>query len=526
MKGARNGDLLSTGSILLGATAFAILLAYPGVTVTASYVNDLFIFLDGAQRIASGQIPSKDFHTPLGPLSFYIPASGYWLSGTMGGAMPWGMALTTLLLAAPIAHILSSRLRPILAVPYGLFLLLVLAAPLNLGESVTALSFAMFYNRIGWAALGALLVLYLTPERSRVGQKPLDALCATFLTIAMLYTKITYGLVALAFLAFLGLDSRHRRWAAGSIALTLFFILAIEALWQSTSIYFDDLVMSAQVSGSRGLTNLAIMFIRHLPDYILVGIFIALVLLRTRSLRDLLFFGFSTLPGLLIQNQNSQPWGILTLHAGAAVAAEMLLRSDRRRAGPGFPSASLSAGAPLLLMAMIVPTILHGFLALGWHTILATAQAGRSFDLPRFAGIRLISPWLSDEKTLMHVYLDSIEEGARALESLPERPRKVAVLDFANPFSAGLDLPPPRGDSAWLHWHRNIDEHHFIPPEQYFADVEILMLPKWGINSAPLDELYRPYIDASFEPVRESQGWTIYRHKRREIAAKAPSSGT
>ncbi len=45
-------------------------LALPGQTVTTKYVNDLFVFLDGAHRIASGQVPNVDFHTSLGPLSF------------------------------------------------------------------------------------------------------------------------------------------------------------------------------------------------------------------------------------------------------------------------------------------------------------------------------------------------------------------------------------------------------------------------------------------------------------------------
>ncbi|PVE25748.1 hypothetical protein DC522_02950 [Microvirga sp. KLBC 81] len=522
MRLAQNGSSWSAGAILLGAIVFAVLLAAPGVTITASYVNDLFIFLDGAHRIASGQIPNRDFHTALGPLSFYIPAWGYWLSGTMGGAMPSGMALATLVLAMPIAHVLSSRLHPILALPYGLFLLLVLAAPLNLGESITALSFAMFYNRIGWAALGALLIMYLRPERCRPWQEGIDAVSAAVLTLVMLYTKITYGLVALTFLTFLLSDSRQRRWVAAAIALILISGIGIEAFWRSTPAYIADLVMSAQVSGSRSPADLTGTFIRHLADYTLLGIFAALVLPRTRSLRDLLFFGFCTVPGLLIQNQNSQPWGILTIHAGAAVAAEMILRLRAQHSSQEFPPSSFATGAPLPLMAMILPTLLHCFMALGLHTAMAVARSGKAFDLPKFAEVRLIAPWLSEKRTLMHVYLESIESGARALESLPEALTKVSVLDFANPFSVGLGLPPPRGDSAWLHWNRNVNASHFIPPEQYFSDVNILMLPKWGINHAPLRELYQAYIDANFEPLHDTEGWIIYRRKTQEVATKAP----
>ncbi len=525
MSAHADGMRLSAGIILAGATLFACLLAGPGLTITTSYVNDLFIFLDGAHRIAWGQVPNRDFHTALGPLSFYIPALGYWISGTMGGAMPHGMALVTLFLALPIAHVISSRLQPVIAIPYGLFLILVLAVPTNFGESVTELSFAMFYNRIGWAALGALLVMYLRPVRPMQGQNSLDALCATVLIVVMLYTKITYGLVALAFLVFLLLDSRQRRWAATALGSILICGLVIEAFWQSTAAYLDDLFLTGQVSGSRGIADLASAFLRHLADYSLLAILAILVLWRTRSLRDLVFFGFCTLPGLMIQSQNSQPWGILTIHAGAAVAAQMLLRLPASPAESSGTQPSLGSGSPLLLMALILPTLLHCFLALGFHTALALSRAGQAFDLPRFGEIRLISPWLGDEKTMMHTYLSTIEDGARALTSLPQSPAKVSVLDFSNPFSAGLDLPPPRGDSAWLHWGRNIDETHFTRPGKLFADVEVLMLPKWGINNIPLRTLYQSYIDAAFELIQESDGWTVYRRKNQEVAAKAPPPG-
>ena len=129
-----------TGVLLAVAAVFALLMAVPGETVTTAYVNDLFIFLDGAHRIASGQIPNRDFHTALGPFTFYLPAVGFWLSGTLGGAMPTGMALLILVLALPIVHVLGSRLRPMIALAFGIFLLLILAVPMNLGESIASLS--------------------------------------------------------------------------------------------------------------------------------------------------------------------------------------------------------------------------------------------------------------------------------------------------------------------------------------------------------------------------------------------------
>ena len=195
---------MKVGPILLAAAAlFALLLALPGQTVTTRYLNDLFVILDGAYRVAAGQVPNQDFHTPLGPFAYYLSAAGYALSGTLGGAMPTAMALITLLLALPMAHVLGSRLHPFIAIPYGVFLLLIVAVPINLGEGVTSLSFAKFYNRIGWVALGVLLVMYLRPPGIDRRQTILDTACATALTLLMLYTKLSYGVVALAFLLFM-----------------------------------------------------------------------------------------------------------------------------------------------------------------------------------------------------------------------------------------------------------------------------------------------------------------------------------
>ena len=510
------------GIILVAAAVLALLLALPGKTVTTAYLNDLFIFLDGAYRVVSGQVPNRDFHTALGPLSFYVPAIGYWISGTMGGAMPTGMAATTLALAVPMAHIFSSRLRPVVAIPFGIFVLLIVAVPTNLGEGIASLSFAMFYNRIGWAALATLLVMYLRPEQSSTRQDLLDTVCAAGLTLAMVYIKATYGLVALAFLAFMLFDARQRRWAAGALGLTLVCGLIIELFWQGSRAHLDDLILAGKVSGSRGVVELVLGFLRHLADYVMLAILAVPVLWRTRSLRDLLFFGICAGPGLMIQNQNSQPWGVITIFAGAAVAAELLLRISRMPQPRGRLLTNF--GAPLVLLAFLLPTTIHCFMALCVHTAAATLRLGEPFGLPRFDGLRLTTLWVPGDRSFMTAYLDSIQEGARLLSELPFKPEHVSVLDFANPFSAGLGLPPPRGDNAWLHWGRNINDTHFLPPEQLLANVSVLMEPKWGINNLPLSNLYGNYIREAFEPVRETDLWTVHRRRdNKALSRTAPS---
>ncbi len=346
--------------------------------------------------------------------------------------MPVGMALLMVVLAPAMAHVLASRLHPFLAVPFGAFLVLVLAAPVNLGEGVTALSFAMFYNRIGWAALAVLLVMYLRPQQARPRQDWLDAGVATFLTAVMIYTKITYGLVALAFLFFLLSDPRQRRWAAMAIGLTLAAAIGVEALWRSSLGHLADLMLAAKVSGARGTEEVTLGFLRHLADYVMFGLLVALALRRTRSLRDLAFFGFCAGPGLLVMVQNSQPWGIITLHAGAAVAAETLLR-PRPEQAPSTGVAredwgrSLNPGAPLLLLALLLPTCVHSGIALGLHSWLAATRTGEAVGMPNLHRVRLARLWSPGDHEFSTRYLASLQDGARTLADLDSRPSRVSV---------------------------------------------------------------------------------------------------
>jgi hypothetical protein len=498
--------------VLAVAAICALLLALPGQTVTTRYLNDLFIFLDGVHRVSEGQVPNRDFHTALGPLVYYVPALGYWVSGHLGGAMPVGMALLVLMMALAAAHIVSSRLRPVIALPLAIFLILVAAVPINLGETIAGLSFGMFYNRVGWAALGLLLIMYLRPVHRRSYQSVLDALCAASLTILMLYMKLSYGLVALGFLILMLLDSQQRRWALAAFGMVLAGGLLIEFFWGATEAHIDDLLLAGGVSGSfKSLDELVSVFLRNLAEYTLFALFAVLALWRTRSIRDFLFYGFCAGSGFMLIMQNFQVWGIATLPAGAAVAAELLARSGPAPATREIPS--LAAGAQLLLLAFVLPSSIHHAATLAFHAALASTSQGQAVPLPRFERVRLVQLWTEDNYPVFSRYLESLGDGAQALSALGAEAGRVHVLDFVGPFSAGLGLAPPRGDSTWHHWGRTINEHHHLPPETLFQDVRVVMEPKWPVEFATaegLRQIYSGYLSDHYDLEEETKDWKVY----------------
>jgi hypothetical protein len=503
----------STALIALAlAAACALLLGGPAETVTTKYVNDLFVFLDGVHRIDQGQVPNRDFHTALGPLNYYLPALGYWIAGTMGGAMPVGLALLVLGFAPLAAWILGSRLRPAIGIPLAAYLVLVLAVPANIGESIAALSFAMFYNRIGWAALGLLFVLYLAPARPGARTGVADALCATALVLLMIYTKISYGAVGLAFLVLLLLDRRQRGWAAAALAMTGASCFMVELVWRGSESHLSDLLLAGRVSGAVATADrIAEVPLRNLASVSLFALVAALALWRTRSVRDVLFYGFCGGSGLVLIGQNFQVFGIVTIGAGAAVAAEILARSDQPAAER--KARSVTAGVHLLVLALLLPGIVQTALTLLLHAGLAVSNGGTSVPLPRFAEVRLVELWHGGEYPAFTRYFESIADGAAALKDLEVPPERVLVLDFVSPFAAGLGLRPVQGDSTWHHWSRTVDETHFLDPERLFRDVRVVLEPKWPIEAWTANgmrQLYTDHLAENYTLSHESADWKVY----------------
>lgn len=498
-------------AILAMGLLMALLLAAPGRTVTTKYLNDLFIFLDGGHQLAFGQVPNVDFHSSLGPLTYVIAWAGHALGGSWAAAMPVGMAIVTLLLAIVACHSVASRMRPVIGLPIAAFLLLATAAPINTGEDISELSFAMFYNRIGWSALGLLLILYLPPFVPTRRQTVLDGACAAVLILLMIYLKMTYALVMGAFVLLMLVDRNRDRWPAVCLGLVAITAIVVELLWGGSGAYVADLRSAASVSGDApSIRRLLGTIQNNLADIIVFLIFSSVLLMARRRLRDLLFLGFCATTGVLIIDQNFQLVGILSLAAGAAGAAELLSRQSWASTSRW---AQAARGAPLLLAAFILPSAAQNAGALGIHTTLAAARQGEPIALPAYEDITIARLWRDGATPRFLRYNDTIRDGADALRGLGPVGR-VIVLDFVNPFTAGMDLRPASGDSPWFHWGRTINDGEYPQAESLFANAEIVMLPGQPIErftGQGMRRLYEPYLKEHFRVVAQTRFWTIYR---------------
>lgn len=520
------------------------LLISPGRSYSGIAANDLMVFYDGAHRTLSGQTPNLDFHTPLGPLAYLLPALGLKLGGSLGSMMPIATAGYVLVFAPLLLYATASRLPLLPAAMLIVFQLMLTIAPVNPGDSWLAPTYAMFYNRFAWAGLGTMF-LFALPRRA--GGMLLDAGCMTALTLLLFYLKISYAGVALAFLLGLLVLPHSRRAAAYAIAATAVGVGLIHLAWGGTFAYLADVRSAGEVSGALrgGLYRMVIAASSNLWQE---GAFAAAIVYAAIRRVRIIYIAASLImaaSGLLLLNQNAQTMEIPVLLPAALVA---LLAPGRE------PDARPAYGAAAMLMAaaLAAPGLVNGGLGLRYirHELAhfprnatdgANVDGLVAFEAPFQTGDDTSPRLINDPQALpnafrtgwaptatfnilRHVrtrqplgqseYLWTIEDGAQALRTHPELSGPVFTFDLANPFNALLKRPPPKGDASWNHYGRTFNEHIFLPPEVALRTVKVVMDPKDPVeiySGIYLRQNYQRYLDRHFRPVLETTYWRIYR---------------
>lgn len=506
-------------SILLIGFLLAALLAIPGVTVTTKSLDQLFLAFDWIQRLLKGQVPLTDFHGSLGPLAYLLPALGYRLTGSFGGAMPAALALVVVLMTIVSSHVLVSRLRPYLAIVFAAFVLLILSAPVKLGEPVTALSFGLYHDRIGWAVIALLFVMYLRPNHPLGWQTVLDAISAAIMTLVLVYIRAPYGLLALAFLIFMLTDKRQCLWPAAALFLVIVAIVAAETTFIGSFAYVSEVwhrIKSDGLAGG-GWPDLLDKGLGNLTDLLLLSVLASLMLWRKRSLRDLVFVLLCAVGGLWLLSHNLQRWGIITVHAGALVMTELLLR--RMDEDPRYRERSVvnPAGVNLFFLAFVLPTILQCGMALALHAGAAVAKAGQSLALPRVDGVQLADLWTTGDFRAAAFYLDMVQEGRSLLDGLQEPIKNLSVLGSVNVFSTVLDLEPAQGGIADVRWDFADQGPKTAAPAELLGSADTVLLRKFEDPADDLRQLYLPYLQQNYLQAGESQNWMLF-HRQQPVS--------
>ncbi len=197
-------------------------------------------------RMAEGQLPHRDFMTPIGYMAFAPIALFVRLGYGIGHSILMAQALVAVAFLPAVWWVAFSRMRGILPYMFGLFVFVLIGALVH-GEAQRSVSISMNYNRWAWAAsFVAIAAAVLVPlHRPR---HLIDGVIIGLALALVLLTKVTYftafaPALAIALLLRGALPGLlHALWS-GAAALGLFTLLVGADYWPA---YVQDLLAVAR----------------------------------------------------------------------------------------------------------------------------------------------------------------------------------------------------------------------------------------------------------------------------------------
>ena len=207
--------------LALVAVIGAIELAKGGFYI-GKHEGDTIHLAELVLRMADGQLPHRDFMTPIGVLAIAPMSLFVALGQGFGHAILWSQILVALVLLPATLWVAASRLRGIWPWVYGGFVMILCLALVH-GEANMAVSISMHYNRWAWAIVYLMVPLVMiAPAR----EHPLpDGLILGLGAAVLLLVKVTYGAVFPALLIALVAPRWWRTLAVATVAA-----LAVAAL--------------------------------------------------------------------------------------------------------------------------------------------------------------------------------------------------------------------------------------------------------------------------------------------------------
>ncbi len=520
------GPLMAVAGIVVLAAAWAVF--SPAVVLSTEMTWDLLFNLAGAWHLHAGHVPHVDFHEAVGQLTFVLTYLGYLTVGASPRALLVGVGIAAAFIFACATLAAWRRLPLIPAVLFVVFVCLLVLRPANVGDSPNAYSFAMSYNRYGWAGISIIgLILFLPPRRSGWTDVA-DMVVVAALTTALFYLKVTYFMVAgasivVALAVSPHVSARWRGWAAVCV-LGIALILA-----PFNRLYLVDLMATVQAGVVRDdvsfyFNDAAENAAEYAPYVAAAGIASWLWWRGSVRLAVPVATAFLLIAGLGLLSQNSQSHSVPL----AVVIAFLLYQVLQRQ-----QTATVLLGALLLfpLAAIVSSTVSIA----GYH---ARTEAGnlkvveatnlRGLAVPAepdgviaaFAGGRGGPRLLNRARAVRpryelspFEYVQTLEEAAALLRDNGLATGKIAVFDQVDPLPFMLGLEPPRGGNLWSGMGAPT-----LPAETYLAEVDRVLIPKFTTNVAwtqTAQATYAGYLDAHFERRLEGRSWIVLARRRR-----------
>lgn len=509
-----------------------------------SYAHDTFFLLDNAYRVIQGQVPHRDFSSAWGPVIYLIDAGGLVLSGMRPTGLGYANALFGSLIAIWAFLIVRTRWSSASACAVGIYTILLITAPFPIGSDLRDFSFAMIYNRYGYALLGIIVIEcaanVLTesvdaPARFWMRQSTDRAISTGFALGLLAFLKISYAIVAVPFVALsiISCDTGRRRQLLGLCCG--FVILAVPVLWYLRFDLSDMLQDLATAAAGRGqslqplhsismvdlMQSFILLIFAGLRDSVKTGVTDNLIVRLRGTLFALITVAANYL--LLISNQQIDTFPLNGYAAVALAADNWRLTTGDPLKWRGFAAGFLRA---LLLAVCLLPFSLQNGLSL--------AVAARERQWPNTPNVvslastergayLLFRPATGMSEITGAQYVEAVNDGLELIRRHSGARDGVMTFDEFNPFNYLLDRPSPRGGIAAAAYNYIFSDAAHPTAERFLGDAPYVMVRKYRSDGSDVTEndnvvalmrIYGPALQAQFSVVEETEHWVLWRRKK------------
>ena len=262
----------------------AVLLFWNGMLMITLHEGDAMHMVQILLRMEQGQIPHKDFMTPIGILAF-APILAFIGMG-VGKAYLAGNLLMAALMIPALWWLAVSRLSAGLAYAFGAGVVILMSAMVH-GDTLQVSSVSMYYNRWAWGIAFVLVLAAVVPPKTERGQV-LDGLVLGLGISALALLKATYFVTLLPPLALA--VALGGRWKSFLVALgtgaTVVVALALALGVDFWPAYVGDL-LQVRGAGVRSYPSQPLAYLLIGPKFLLAnGVVLAAVIFLRQAGRQ------------------------------------------------------------------------------------------------------------------------------------------------------------------------------------------------------------------------------------------------
>ena len=514
-------------TVICGAAFFI------GAVPTRVFGHDIFFLLENGWRVVNGQRPHVDYASAWGPVTFLIAGLGLTLSGFKVDGIGYGSAIFGLFISLWSYRLVRDRLEPIPRILISLYLIGLVVAPYPLGWGVFHTSYAMVYNRYGYALLGLIM---LESFETVGGQKQeteewIGGFSSGVAAGLALFLKITYFFVAVLLIGgSVILRGCSRRRLLGMIAgFPLVAVVMLAYLGFDIQAVLGDWKMAAGArAGSVSFLALKSKFIVNTPYLVMIAwlgfrgsLAIENSRLGGRNFQILLLAALVFAADMLLVFSNQQRTQLPLATIFSIIVVNKVVARNRTVQDPEADPARTSCRAALFLggvlflvqFALEFSGLAYGAFLKAWPPNLHSVAR---FTEPRLVPL-LLYDGLSEPSSNGRQYVTYVNEGICLLRNNTSMDETVLSMDMVNPFPYALGRRPAVGGIAAAAYRYTLSDMYHPSDEKYFGTANVVMVPKRpALPEVYFDGfygIYEPGLRDRFRLVAESNMWYLYRRK-------------